>query len=116
MGVLRLLLMATWAAWIWFELMVVLAPTLVDRLRGRGHAGDAASAGVLVVCVSAGFLAAVRLGRSPFGALPVPAAVARAAGRAPVLLGPAPGGGAGPPPHRPVRAVGFPRGRAALHR
>src|SRR5258708_939016 len=87
MGVLRLLLMATWAAWIWFELMVVLAPTLVGRLGGRGDAGDAASAGVLVVCVSAGFLAAVRLGRSPFGALPVPAAVALAAGLALMWLG-----------------------------
>jgi protein-S-isoprenylcysteine O-methyltransferase Ste14 len=87
MGALRLLLMATWAAWIWLELVVVVGPTLVDRLRGRGESRDSASAGVLVVCVAIAFWSAVRLARSPFGALPGPPAAAMGAGIALMWLG-----------------------------
>jgi protein-S-isoprenylcysteine O-methyltransferase Ste14 len=72
MGLLRPVLTVTWAAWIWIELVVVLGPTLVDQVRGRGRRHDGASALVLVVCVAAALGAAIRLQRLPAGALPGP--------------------------------------------
>ena len=75
MGFLRLLLTATWAAWIWLELVGVLAPTVLDHLRGRGRPQDGGSIGVLLLGVAAGFVAAVRLARLGPGTLPGPPAV-----------------------------------------
>jgi len=72
MGTLRFLLMVTWAAWIWLELVAVAAPTILDHLRGRGERQDGGSIAVLLVCVGVAFVAAVRIARLPFGALPGP--------------------------------------------
>jgi protein-S-isoprenylcysteine O-methyltransferase len=72
MSALRLLLTVTWAAWIWLELIAVFLPTVLDRLRGRGRPRDAGSVAVLLACIGAGFLAATRLARLDFGALPGP--------------------------------------------
>jgi protein-S-isoprenylcysteine O-methyltransferase len=77
---LRIALMVTWAAWIWLELVAVLGPTLLARLRGRGRRHDAGSAEVLIVCIGVAFLAAVRLARLPVGALPGPAEAQLAVG------------------------------------
>ncbi|HXM53964.1 MAG TPA: isoprenylcysteine carboxylmethyltransferase family protein, partial [Candidatus Dormibacteraeota bacterium] len=74
-SVLRLLLTVTWAAWIWLELVAVFLPTVLDRLRGRGRPRDAGSVAVLLLCIAAGFVAATRLARLDFGALPGPPAV-----------------------------------------
>jgi protein-S-isoprenylcysteine O-methyltransferase Ste14 len=87
MGALRLLLTATWAAWIWLELVVVLGPTVVDGLRGAGRGRDAVSAGVLVVCAAVAFGTAFPLSRIPFGAMPAPRAATLAAGLAVMWLG-----------------------------
>jgi protein-S-isoprenylcysteine O-methyltransferase Ste14 len=72
MGTLRFLLMVTWAAWIWLELVAVAAPTILDHLRGRGERQDGGSIAVLLTCVGVAFVAAVRIARLPFGALPGP--------------------------------------------
>lgn len=78
--VLRLALTVTWAAWIWLELVAVLGPAIVDWLRGRGSRQDGGSIVLLVACVAVAFVAAVRLARLPFGALPGPAAAQLAVG------------------------------------
>ena len=72
MGTLRFLLMVTWAAWIWLELVAVAAPTILDHLRGRGRRQDGGSIAVLLVCVGVAFVTAVRIARLPFGAFPGP--------------------------------------------
>jgi protein-S-isoprenylcysteine O-methyltransferase Ste14 len=72
MGILRLLLMATWAAWIWLELVAVAGPTILDHLRGRGKPQDGGSIAVLLGCVAVAFVFAVRIARLPVGALPGP--------------------------------------------
>ena len=72
MGTLRFLLMVTWAAWIWLELVAVAAPTILDHLRGRGRRQDGGSIAVPLACVGVAFVAAVRIARLPFGALPGP--------------------------------------------
>jgi protein-S-isoprenylcysteine O-methyltransferase len=72
MSVLRLLLTVTWAAWIWLELVAVLLPTVIDRVRGRGQARDAGSIAVLLGSVAVGFVLATRLARLDDGALPGP--------------------------------------------
>ncbi len=82
MSALRLLLTATWAAWIWLELVAVLGPTLLLRLRGRGRPQDAGSVVWLLACVGAGFWAATRLARLDAGPLPGPPAALLAAGLA----------------------------------
>jgi protein-S-isoprenylcysteine O-methyltransferase Ste14 len=70
MGVLRMLVDVTWAVWIWTEAVVVLGPTLVDQLRGRGRRQDIGSTLVLLGCVVAAFVAAIRLQHLAAGALP----------------------------------------------
>src|SRR2546423_15057453 len=80
MSALRLLLTVTWAAWIWLELVAVLLPTVLDRLRGRGWPRDAGSILVLLACIATGFVAATRLARLDAGALPGPPQVLLAAG------------------------------------
>ncbi|HSR23211.1 MAG TPA: isoprenylcysteine carboxylmethyltransferase family protein [Candidatus Eisenbacteria bacterium] len=82
MSTLRALLTITWAAWIWLELVAVLAPTVMDRLRGRARARDAGSVVLLLACVGAGFVAAVRLARLDPGTLPGPPGALLAAGLA----------------------------------
>lgn len=82
MSLLRLLLTATWAAWIWLELVAVAAPTVLDQLRGRGRRQDGGSIAVLLFCVAAAFVAAVRLAKLAPGALPGPPAVLLGAGLA----------------------------------
>jgi protein-S-isoprenylcysteine O-methyltransferase Ste14 len=86
-GVIRLLLTITWAAWIWFELMAVLGPALVELLRGRGRRQDAASAAMLLACAGVAFWAAIRLSRLSPAALPAPPVAALAAGLALMWLG-----------------------------
>jgi protein-S-isoprenylcysteine O-methyltransferase Ste14 len=80
MSALRPLLTVTWAAWIWLELVAVLLPTVLDRLRGRSQARDAGSVFVLLGSVGVGFIAATRLARLDFGALPGPSEALLAAG------------------------------------
>ena len=84
---LRLVLTATWAAWIWLELVAVLGPTVLDQVRGRGRPQDARSAGLLLVCAAAALVAAVRLARIPFGALPGSPVALMAGGIVVVWLG-----------------------------
>jgi hypothetical protein len=79
---LRLLLMVTWAAWIWFEVVIVVGPSLMDRLRGRGRPGDTLGAAVLLAGIGAGAGAAIALARLGTGPLPGPVAVQQAAGLA----------------------------------
>jgi protein-S-isoprenylcysteine O-methyltransferase Ste14 len=80
MGVLRVLLMVTWAAWIWMELVAVAAPTVIDHLRGRGRPQDGGSIALLLACVGVAFVVAVRIARLPVGALPGPAEAQLACG------------------------------------
>jgi len=80
MSALRLLLMITWAAWIWMELVAVLLPTVVDRVRRRGRPRDAGSVVVLLGSVGVGFVVATRLARLDAGALPGPPEVLAGAG------------------------------------
>ncbi len=82
MSLLRVLLTATWAVWIWLELVAVLVPTVLDRLRGRGRPQDGGSVAVLLVCVAAAFVAATRLAKLGLGTLPGPPAVLLGAGLA----------------------------------
>jgi len=87
MGVLRFLLTATWAAWIWMELVAVAGPTVLDHLRGRGRRRDGGSLAVLLACAAIAFVAAVRLARVPFGSLPGPHEAPLAAGLAVMWAG-----------------------------
>jgi protein-S-isoprenylcysteine O-methyltransferase Ste14 len=87
MGTLRFLLMVTWAAWIWLELVAVAAPTILDHLRGRGERQDGGSIAVLLACVGVAFVAAVRIARLPFGALPGPPEAQLACGLAVMWAG-----------------------------
>jgi protein-S-isoprenylcysteine O-methyltransferase len=87
MSALRLLLTVTWAAWIWFELVAVLGPTVLDRLRGQGRPRDAGSMVVLLACAGAGFVAASRLARLDVGTLPGPPAALLATGLTVMWIG-----------------------------
>jgi len=87
MSALRLLLMITWAAWIWMELVAVLLPTVVDRVRRRGRPRDAGSVVVLLGSVGVGFVVATRLARLDAGALPGPPEVLAGVGLAVMWVG-----------------------------
>lgn len=87
MNVLRLLLTATWAAWIWLELVAVAGPTVLDHLRGRGRRQDGGSIALLLGCVAVAFVLAVRIARLPVGALPGPPAAQLACGLAVMWAG-----------------------------
>jgi protein-S-isoprenylcysteine O-methyltransferase len=82
MSVLGMLLGFTLAGWIWLELIAVAGPTLLDQLRGTGSRQDGGSFVLLVVGAGAGFWAALRLARVPWGVLPGPAPAALGIGLA----------------------------------
>jgi len=77
----------TLAVWMCVEVGLVLAPTLLDRLRGRGTTQDRGSVVVLAGAVTAGFWIAGGLAHGRFGALPGPPPLLAGAGAAIMWLG-----------------------------
>jgi protein-S-isoprenylcysteine O-methyltransferase Ste14 len=69
---IHLLLTVTWIVWMCVEAALVLLPTLLDRIRGRGTTQDRGSVVVLLASVSAGFWIAGAVSHSPNGRLPGP--------------------------------------------
>jgi hypothetical protein len=87
MGVLRFLLTATWAAWIWLELVAVAVPAVLERLRGGERPRGDASLVVLLACAGVAFVVAARIARLPVGALPGPPPALLAGGLAVMWAG-----------------------------
>jgi hypothetical protein len=87
MGVLRFVLMVTWAAWIWLELVAVAGPPVLAHLRGRGRPREGRGVAVLLACAGVVFVVAVRIARLPVGGLPGPPGAVLAAGLAVMWAG-----------------------------
>jgi protein-S-isoprenylcysteine O-methyltransferase Ste14 len=84
---IHLLLTVTWIVWMCVEAALVLLPTLLDRIRGRGTTQDRGSVVVLLASVSAGFWIAGAVSHSLSGRLPGPPDVLVGAGVAIMWVG-----------------------------